>query len=112
MKRRIARTQPLWRCALEFEWDDAKAKSNRAKHGVSFEEAAAVIEGRYAITVPDVRHSDAEEREITIGLSLKSRLLYVVHTARDAERIRLISARRATSKERELYEEALKDVRD
>lgn len=87
-----------------FEWDDDKAILNIEKHGVSFEEAATVFEDVFSITERDEISSDSEGRFFTIGLSLIDRVLLVVHTERD-ERIRIISARKATRSERTTYEE-------
>jgi hypothetical protein len=87
-----------------FEWDDDKALANIQKHGVTFEEAATVFGDAFSITQDDVFHSDFEERFITIGLSLISRVLLVVHAERD-EKIRIISARKATPSERIAYDE-------
>ena len=89
---------------MVFEWDPAKAAANLRKHSVSFEEAASVFLGSEALTYPDPDHSDEEEREITIGRSTRGRVLFVAHSARN-ERIRIISARRATRQERGHYEE-------
>lgn len=86
-----------------FEWDDAKAAINVKKHGVSFEEARTVFEDAFAITVLDVDHTDSEERFATIGMSLVSRVLLVIHAER-GDRIRMISARKATLSERKEYE--------
>jgi len=86
-----------------FEWDDAKAAINFAKHGVSFAEACTVFEDAFAITIYDAGHSDFEDRYVTVGLSLISRVLLVIHTER-GERIRIVSARKATPLEREQYE--------
>ena len=74
----------------DFEWDDAKAVSNMAKHGVSFAEAATVF-------------ADPPGHMVVIGTSLRERVLYVVHVER-GQRDRLISARAATPAEREIYE--------
>lgn len=87
-----------------FEWDDEKAVANVESHGVYFEEARTIFEDAYSITERDEVNSDFEDRYLTIGLSLISRVLFVVHTER-AERIRIISARRATPSERAAYEE-------
>jgi uncharacterized DUF497 family protein len=87
-----------------FEWDDEKALANVESHGVYFEEARTVFEDTYSITERDEVNSDFEDRYVTIGLSLISRVLFVVHTER-TERIRIISARRATPSERAAYEE-------
>jgi uncharacterized protein len=87
----------------EFEWDDNKAKSNLKKHGVSFEEAATIFNDPEIATIPDPDHSEDEERFVSLGISLIQRLLLVVHAERN-ERIRLISARKATETERKTYE--------
>jgi uncharacterized DUF497 family protein len=89
---------------MKFEWDSRKAKRNFTKHGVSFEEATTVFLGRLAATGDDPDHSANEDRFITIGLSSGGRLLTVSHTERD-DAIRIISARRSTKEEREVYEE-------
>jgi uncharacterized DUF497 family protein len=87
-----------------YEWDPRKAKANLQKHGVSFEEAATVFLDFLAITFPDPDHSEEEEREITIGLTTKHRVVFVSHCPR-ADRIRIIGARKADRKERKQYEE-------
>ena len=87
----------------EFEWDDEKAQSNLKKHGVSFDEAATVFNDPRIATISDPDHSDDEERYISIGMSVIMRLLSVIHTFRK-ERIRLISARKATKAEKKNYE--------
>lgn len=88
---------------LDFEWDAKKAAGNIRKHGVSFAEAATVFRNPRAITFPDPDHSDDEEREITVGSSMRNRMLIVSHTER-GDRVRIISTRRATKTEREVYE--------
>jgi uncharacterized DUF497 family protein len=90
--------------AMEFEWDPDKAASNLAKHGVSFQEAATVFGDPLAMTYFDPDHSEEEDRFLTFGQSDHGRLLVVSHTDREA-RTRIISARRATRKERKAYEE-------
>jgi uncharacterized DUF497 family protein len=89
---------------LSFEWDKEKAASNQKKHQVSFEEAATVFADPLAAIFDDEVHSDEEQREIIVGHSAKNRLLLVCFTER-AGAIRIISARRATKKERRDYEE-------
>jgi len=89
---------------LTFEWDERKARSNLGKHGVTFEEAATVFGDRLSLTIPDPEHSLTEERYITIGKALTRKLLVVVHTDR-GDNIRIISARRASRRERRFYEE-------
>lgn len=86
-----------------FEWDDEKAERNLRVHGVDFQEARTVFEDPFAITIPDDLHSEDESRSIILGLSLLARVLLVVHTERK-ERIRIISARKATPAERFQYE--------
>jgi len=87
-----------------FEWDPKKAKSNCRKHRVSFEESATVFNDILSITYSDPDHSASEERFLTVGMSAASRLLVIAHTDH-GERIRIISARAATQKERKQYEE-------
>jgi uncharacterized DUF497 family protein len=87
-----------------YEWDLKKARANRQKHGVSFEEAATVFLDYLAITFPDPDHSDEEGREITIVLTTKHRVVFVSHCPR-GEHIRVVSARKATRRERKQYEE-------
>lgn len=86
-----------------FEWDDEKAESNLHKHGVDFEEAATVFDDLYARYETDMLHSGDETRGIVTGFSSMSRVLLVVYTER-TERIRFISARKATPAERRAYE--------
>ena len=92
--------------SLRFEWDLEKAAANLTKHGVSFEEALTIFSDPLARIFDDEDHSSEEEREIIIGHSTKQRLLVVCFTARDPA-IRLFSARRATKKERQDYEESI-----
>ena len=89
---------------LRFEWDEAKADANLAKHRVSFDECQAVFGDPYAVTLFDQAHADVEDRFIGIGLSPIGRVLVVVYTETD-EQIRIISCRRATLRERRQYEE-------
>ena len=90
--------------ALRFEWNPAKAAGNLAKHGVSFEEAATVFGDPLGRIVDDPRHSADEPRHVLLGHSKRHRLLAVMFTER-AEVIRLISARKATRRERREHEE-------
>ncbi len=90
--------------SLQFEWDPIKARSNIAKHGVSFDEASTVFQDAMSIVIGDPLHSVDEERFVLLGQSCRNRLLVVVHTER-GNRIRLISARPANRKERKYYEE-------
>lgn len=86
-----------------FQWDEAKAASNLAKHGVGFDEAISAFLDPLALSYFDAAHSAQEDRWITIGFSEAARLLLVVSTERDAA-VRVISARRATPGERQIYE--------
>jgi uncharacterized protein len=89
-------------CAVE--WDESKNLLNQQKHRVSFEEAATVFADPLEIMIDDPDHSSAEHRFISIGESLKGRLLVVSYTERD-DRIRIICARKPTRNERREYEE-------
>ena len=88
---------------MQFEWDPEKAARNLAKHGVSFDEASTVFGDPLAGTISDPRHSPEEQRFVTIGHSADGSLIVVVHVERD-HRTRIISARRATRRERKRYE--------
>jgi uncharacterized protein len=90
--------------ALNFEWDPQKAAKNLAKHGVSFQEAESVFGDALGRIATDPRHSLDEERYVLLGVSRRRRLLAVMFTDR-GEAIRLISARRATPRERRDYEQ-------
>ncbi|MBU4273012.1 MAG: BrnT family toxin [Planctomycetes bacterium] len=89
--------------SLQFEWDSGKAKSNMAKHGVLFDEASTVFQDPLSLTISDPLHSADEERFVQIGHSCHNRLLVVVHTDRGG-RVRIISARAATKRERRNHE--------
>jgi len=89
---------------VTFEWDPSKAAQNRRKHGVSFHEAATVFGDPLTLTYQDPDHSVHEQRFITVGMSSAGRLLIVAH-ADSSERIRIISARKTTRRERSHYEE-------
>ena len=90
---------------LNFQLDENKARTNLAKHGVSFEAAATVFGDPLSLTIPDPAHSQNEDRIVILGTSHNDKLLVVVHTER-GDSIRLISARRASRKERKSYEES------
>ena len=89
---------------VTFEWDLTKAVANLRKHGVPFEEAVSVFRDVLARILDDPDHSLSESREIIVGRSDKERLLLVAFVERN-DRIRIISARRATPSERKDYEE-------
>lgn len=91
---------------IHFEWDATKSKSNKKKHGISFEEAQTVFNDPQARLIPDPDHSMTEERFVLLGFSESLRLLVVCHCYRDEDSaIRIISARKATRKESKMYEE-------
>ena len=93
-----------------FDWDTRKASANQGKHGVSFEEAASVFGDPEALDGPDVGHSEQETRYLRLGRAVTGRILMVAYTRRrrgDGETIRIISARRASRKERAAYGPAL-----
>jgi len=89
---------------MRFERDSAKAAKNVRKHGISFQEAVSAFYDPLATTGDDPDHSEDEERLVTFGFSSAGRLIVVCHTERD-DVIRIISVRRATHAEREIYEE-------
>lgn len=92
-----------------FEWDPAKAGRNKAKHKVSFETASTVFNDAGALTLFDYEHSDeSDDRWITLGISARGNLLVLIHTYKDISdefvQIRIISARKATKKEKLQYQ--------
>lgn len=92
-----------------FDWNREKARGNRGKHGVSFEEAATVFHDQRMLSTYNGEHSESEDRWITLGISLMGRLLVVCHTFREESEesatIRIFSSRKATKYERRQYEE-------
>lgn len=89
---------------LNFEWNEQKATINKNKHGVSFEEANTVFADPLSLTIDDPLHSRSEQRFIIIGRSIRQRTVVVVYVER-RNKIRIISARLATSREKKTYEE-------
>ncbi|MHB8513613.1 MAG: BrnT family toxin [Actinomycetota bacterium] len=89
---------------VQFEWDPQKEQTNREKHGCGFDEAATAFGDPLSITIADPDHSVEEQRFILLGETYQGRLVVVVHSER-GDRIRLISARMATAKERRSYEQ-------
>jgi uncharacterized DUF497 family protein len=89
---------------FRFDYDPQKAAKNFKKHGVSFEEAITVFSDPLASTLPDDQRSSDKERFITVGISSRNRLLFVVYTE-DVSGVRLIGARLATATEKRQYEE-------
>jgi uncharacterized DUF497 family protein len=90
--------------ALKFEWDPQKAAKNLSKHEVTFEEAATVFADPLGRIASDPRHSVDEERFVLLGFSERQRLLAVMFAER-GQAVRIISARRATPRERRDYEQ-------
>ena len=89
---------------IRFEWDPPKARSNEAKHGVTFDEAATAFSDEMGLVIPDPDHSQDEDRFVLLGLSSALRLLVVVHCYRESDEvIRIISARKATKGESHHY---------
>jgi len=92
----------------DFEWDAAKALANARKHGVTFDQAATVFLDASTLTVFDAEHSQHEERRFTLGFDSSGVLLAVAHTFQASTpariRVRLISARPATKRERQNHE--------
>ena len=89
---------------MKSEWDQSKAAVNLKKHGVSFEEAKTVFDNPLAVIFDDEVNSIDERREIIVGHSQQNRLLLIAFTERSSN-IRITSARLATRKEREDYEQ-------
>ncbi len=90
---------------ITFSWDPAKARINRKKHGVSFEEAKSDFYDEFAVQFYD-NQSSHEDRYLLLGLSNQSRILIVVHCEiqEGGEELRIISARKATNRERQYYQ--------
>ncbi len=95
--------------AYDFDWDPAKALLNLRDHGITFDQAATVLLDALALTVYDAASSQGEERWFTLGYDSSGKLLVVAHTYQETEpgrvRARIISARKATRRERRNYEE-------
>jgi len=90
--------------ALRFAWDARKAATNLRKHGISFAEAATAFADPLSITIADPDHSEDEERFLLIGRSDRQHLVVVAHVER-GDIVRIISARPASRRERDIYEE-------
>jgi len=89
---------------MDFEWDETKAAANEQKHGVPFVEAMTVFADELSLTGYDPDHSDDEDRYVTMGMSAEGRLLVLSHTDR-GDKVRIISAREASRRERKDYED-------
>ena len=93
---------------MRFEWDERKNKTNFEKHGIWFEEAQTVWSDIHSAEFYDPEHSDTEDRFIRVGLSSRAKVLLVVFCERDeGDVIRIVSARSATKRERDDYEERI-----
>ena len=90
---------------LTFEWDEVKARENLKKHKVDFYEGKTIFNDPFLLTFPDIANSDTEERNLNIGLSVRDRVLVLIHTERQGI-IRVISCRKAKARERRHYEES------
>ena len=93
---------------MKFEWDRKKETINIQRHGITFEQASYVFADPFALNKYDDEHSEDEDRWILLGKSLSETVLVVVHTFRDIdgiEFVRIISARKATKRERQVYKE-------
>ncbi len=89
---------------INFEWDDNKNRANKRKHGISFEEARTVFLDESALEFPDPDHSEDEDRFLLLGRSFQLRILVVCHCFRESDAaIRIISARKASTRERKAY---------
>ena len=91
---------------MQFEGDEAKARSNIARHGVSFDVAITIFGDPLSETAHDPRHSEGEDRFVTIGFSSERGVVVVMHTDR-GDAVRIIGARRATARERKQYEQGV-----
>ena len=90
---------------LQFSWNAEKAALNASKHGVTFEEASTVFGDPLSVAVFDPDHSEKESRFVIVGQSFEGKLIVVVHSELE-DSIRIISARLATRREREVYEQS------
>ena len=93
---------------MKFEWDSEKEKANIRKHGVTFEQATYVFADQFALNKYDDEHSLGEDRWVLLGKSLNKVILVVIHTFKDddgIEYVRIISARKATKREQQTYEQ-------
>lgn len=88
---------------MRFDWDPEKAAENSAKHGISFDQAIKAFDDPDALYIADRGHSEGEIREKLLGAADDTGIVLVVFTERHGETIRIISAREATRKEKQLY---------
>jgi uncharacterized protein len=93
---------------IRYEWDPRKSRANKARHGISFEEARTAFLDEHARLILDEDHSDEEDRFLLMGLSIELRVIVVCHCYRESDQVvRNFSARRATTSERRQYSEYL-----
>jgi uncharacterized DUF497 family protein len=92
---------------MKFEWDEHKNKINIQKHGIDFRDAVYIFSDPFALSISD-DYAQYEERWLLVGLNLKNQVLLVVHTFRDGDTTRIISARKATNKEKSTYLQRVK----
>jgi uncharacterized DUF497 family protein len=90
---------------MEFDWDPEKNRRNQDKHGIPFHEAATAFDDELQLTIADPDHSFGEHRYLTIGMTVRGRLVVVSHTEDDDDEVRIINARHPTATERRIYEE-------
>ena len=88
---------------MKFQWDAGKASKNEGKHGIAFQEALSAFADPLSITYPDPMHSFDEDRYLLLGISAENHVLVVSHVYR-ADCVQIISARKATPRERKFYE--------
>jgi uncharacterized DUF497 family protein len=89
---------------IRFEWDPSKNSANQRKHGIGFVEASTVFADEHALLIDDPEHSGDEDRFVLLGLSSNLRTLVICHCYRESDAvIRIISARKASRKERDFY---------
>jgi uncharacterized DUF497 family protein len=91
---------------VNFEWDEAKNRTNIKKHGVSFNEAATIFADKNILSLPDEEHSESEERWVSVGISKTLKVLFVAHlslTPQNGGTIRIFSARKADPDEERDY---------
>ena len=91
---------------MKFEWDINKEEINIQRHGITFEQASYVFADPFALNKYDNEHSESEDRWVLLGKSLNETVIVVVHTFRDndgTEYVRIISARKATKREKQAY---------
>jgi uncharacterized DUF497 family protein len=92
---------------MEFEWDEKKNTENIHKHGLDFTEAVNIFQNPLLMKL-DTRHDYTEERYIGIG-TLNGRIIVIIYTKRGNDKIRVISLRKANSREKNIYEKAIKN---